>query len=40
MVGQVQIPNRAVPTHFVAKLGCAGSQESPDPVNEQKNVEV
>ena len=42
MVDQVQIPNRAVPTHhvYVAELGRAGSQEIPDPVDERKDVEV
>ena len=42
MVGQVQVPNWSVPTHHVdaARLGCTGGQEGPDPVNEQKDVEV
>ena len=42
MVGQVQIPNWAVPTHhiYAAKLSCAGSQESSDPANEQKDETI
>ena len=42
VVCQVQVPDRAVPTHHVdiAKLGCTGGQEGLDPVNEQEDMEV